>query len=155
MVSRFFPLAAAAAVVFVPLTAYAADMNKGSDHTVASHMDNGAIHVTMNQAKVIKLSREAGTVIVGNPEIADATVRDATTIILTGLDFGRTNMVILDTSGQPIIDEMITVARDTNKLVTVYRRSDVQALSCEPVCERAYLNDAEKESVRDASTANN
>ena len=46
------------------------------------------IEVTMNQAKIVKLSRPADTIVVGNPAIADASVQDASTIVLTGKGFG-------------------------------------------------------------------
>ena len=36
------------------------------------------IEVVMNQAKIVKLSRPADTIVIGNPEIADAAVQDAT-----------------------------------------------------------------------------
>ena len=40
------------------------------------------IEVTMNQAKIVKLSRAADTIVVGNPAIADAAVQDASTVVL-------------------------------------------------------------------------
>ena len=50
--------------------------------------DADEIVLSLNYAREIKLSRPAATVIVGNPEIADATVGDPQTIVLTGLGFG-------------------------------------------------------------------
>ena len=67
----------------------------------------------MNQAKIVKLSRAADTIIIGNPEIADASVQDASTVVLTGKGFGVTNLVVLDEAGAPIIDEQIMVSRST------------------------------------------
>ena len=61
------------------------------------------IRVMLNHAKIIKLSHAAATVIIGNPEIADATVRDSQTLVLTGRGFGQTNLVILDAGGNPIV----------------------------------------------------
>ncbi|MEM1378399.1 MAG: pilus assembly protein N-terminal domain-containing protein, partial [Pseudomonadota bacterium] len=81
------------------------------------------IILSLNYARVIKLSRPAATVIVGNPEIADATVGDPQTIVLTGQGFGRTNLVILDETGAPIFDESIAVARDDDVL-RIYRRAN-------------------------------
>ena len=104
------------------------------------------IGVTMNQAKVIKLARPADTVVIGNPEIADAAVQDAQTIVLTGRGFGVTNIVVLDADGQPIVDEQIVVSRQTVNSVRVYRRSDVQTLSCTPYCDGAYRSEAESTS---------
>ena len=104
------------------------------------------IEVTMNQAKVVKLSREADTIIIGNPDIADASVQDASTIVLTGRGFGVTNLVILDDAGAPIIDEQVTVTRSTAETVRIYRRATVQTLSCTPYCESSYKTDAERSS---------
>src|SRR5690606_5804225 len=104
-------------------------------------MADAAIKVTMNQAKIVKLARPADTIIIGNPEIADASVQDADTIVLTGKGFGTTNMVILDVNGSPIVDEQIVVTRQTADSVRVYRRSEIQTLSCTPYCESAYKTD--------------
>ncbi|HTV70055.1 MAG TPA: pilus assembly protein N-terminal domain-containing protein [Rhizobiaceae bacterium] len=102
------------------------------------------IDVELNQAKIVKLARPADTIVVGNPLIADASVQDASTIILTGKGFGVTNLVILDDQGNPIIDEQVTVSRQTASSVRIYRRAEVQTLSCTPYCESSYKSDAER-----------
>ncbi|MEO3997561.1 pilus assembly protein N-terminal domain-containing protein [Mesorhizobium sp. CAU 1732] len=107
-------------------------------------MANEPIQVLMNQAKIVKLSRPADTIVVGNPAIADASVQDASTIVLTGKGFGVTNLVILDRDGHPIVDEQIVVSRHFANSVRVYRRSEVQTLSCTPFCESSFKNDAER-----------
>lgn len=104
---------------------------------VTATAGNG-ISVQVNQAKIVKLARPADTIIVGNPKIADASVQDSSTIVLTGKGFGVTNLVILDESGKPIVDEQISVSRDTSESVRVYRRSQVETLHCAPTCETAY-----------------
>lgn len=104
------------------------------------------IEVTMNQAKILKLTRAADTIVVGNPLIADASVQDASTIVLTGKGFGVTNLVVLDREGSPIIDEQVTVVRENASTVRIYRRSQVQTMSCAPYCESSYKSDAEKQS---------
>lgn len=104
------------------------------------------IPVSLNQAKIVKLSRAADTIIIGNPQIADASVQDATTIVLTGKSFGATNLVVLDASGAPIVDEQVVVSRDEASTVRVYRRANIQTLSCTPNCEAAYLSPAESAS---------
>lgn len=111
------------------------------------------IEVTMNQAKIVKLSRPADTIVVGNPAIADASVQDATTLVLTGKGFGVTNLVVLDDTGAPIVDEQITVGRQTASSVRIYRRAQTQTLSCTPFCESAYKSEAEKISETEAGAA--
>lgn len=99
---------------------------------------NDGIQVVMNQAKIVRLTRPADTIVVGNPQIIDAAVQDPTTIVLTGKGYGVTNLVILDSDGEPIVDEAMYVSRDTQKSLRVYRRSDVDTLSCTPYCEQAF-----------------
>ncbi len=111
------------------------------------------IDVTMNEAKIVKLARPADTIIVGNPGIADASVQDSNTLVLTGKGFGVTNLVVLDSNGSPIVDEQVTVSRHDASSVRIYRRSDVQTLSCTPYCEGAYKNDAEKSSEQELNTS--
>ncbi len=112
--------------------------------SVAGTAAETGIEVVMNQAKIVKLARPADTIVVGNPLIADAAVQDATTIVLTGKGFGVTNLVVLDTDGNPVIDEQIIVSRQSASTVRVYRRADVQTLSCTPYCESSYKSEAER-----------
>ena len=110
----------------------------------ATLADTSSIEVVMNQAKIVKLARPADTIVIGNPEIADAAVQDATTIVLTGKGFGVTNLVVLDIDGQPVVDEQVVVSRQTVDSVRIYRRANVQTLSCTPYCESAYKTEAER-----------
>ena len=110
------------------------------------------IEVVMNQAKIVKLSRAADTIVIGNPDIADVAVQDGSTVVLTGKGFGVTNLVILDEAGSPIIDEQVTVTRATASSVRIYRRAEVQTMSCTPYCEGAYKSDAERTSEAEMST---
>lgn len=109
------------------------------------------IEVTMNQAKIVRLARPADTIVVGNSAIADASVQDASTIVLTGKGFGVTNLVVLDAEGTPIVDEQVTVSRHAASSVRIYRRSEVQTLSCTPYCEGAFKSDAERMSESEMS----
>ncbi|MEI5680040.1 hypothetical protein G6N74_15655 [Mesorhizobium sp. CGMCC 1.15528] len=110
------------------------------------------IEVIMNQAKIVKLSRPADTIVVGNPAIADASVQDSTTIVLTGKGFGVTNLVVLDQQGSPIVDEQVIVGRHDASSVRIYRRADVQTLSCTPYCESSYKSEAERTSEVEMSS---
>ncbi|MER9261024.1 pilus assembly protein N-terminal domain-containing protein [Mesorhizobium sp. M0619] len=109
------------------------------------------IEVTMNQAKIVKLTRPADTIVVGKPAIADASVQDASTIVLTGKGFGVTNLVVLDHDGSPIVDEQVTVVRQDASSVRIYRRASVQTMSCTPYCESSYKSDSEKSSEAEMS----
>jgi Flp pilus assembly secretin CpaC len=110
----------------------------------AANAGDGGILVIMNQAKIVKLSRAADTVVVGNPAIADAAIQDANTVVLTGKGFGTTNFVVMDAEGNAIVDELVLVSRSDANTMRLYRGADmVDTLSCTPYCERAHKSQAE------------
>jgi Flp pilus assembly secretin CpaC len=111
--------------------------------TPASFAGEGAIEIFLNEAKIVKLSRAADTVIIGNPKIADASIKDSKTIVLTGNYFGQTNFVVLDAKGNPIVDQQISVSRAPTNTVNVFRQSNVQTYSCTPHCENVYKSEVE------------
>jgi Flp pilus assembly secretin CpaC len=104
---------------------------------------DGTIDVVLNQAKIVKLSRAADTIVIGNPNIADASVKDSKTIVITGKYFGTTNFVVLDIKGNPIVDQQISVSRSVSDTVNVYRQAQVQTLSCTPFCESVFKSEIE------------
>ncbi len=113
----------------------------------------GTIPVSLNQAKLLKLSRAADTIVIGNPAIADASVQDAKTLVLTGKGFGVTNVVVLDADGGTIMEQEVVVSRDDQRSVRVYRRASVQTLSCTPYCESSYKGEAERASESEMSAS--
>ena len=119
--------------------------------TAGGAMAETGIQVVMNQAKIVKRARPADTIVIGNPAIADASVQDATTVVLTGKGFGVTNLVILDSEGAPVVDEQVFVTRGDARSVRIYRRADIQTLSCTPLCESSYKSDAERQSESEMS----
>lgn len=98
--------------------------------------DGDMMRVYMDHARVLKLDRPVSKVIVGNAEVADATVADAQTIVLTGRNFGTTNLVLLDADGNAIVDERILVSIDEGNTVRVFRQTQRSVLSCTPICEQ-------------------
>lgn len=93
------------------------------------------LRVFMDHARILKLDRPVSKVIVGNSQVADATVADPKTIVLTGRSFGTTNIVLLDADGNAIVDERILVSIDEGNTVRVYRQTERSVLSCTPNCE--------------------
>lgn len=94
------------------------------------------MRVYMDHARVLRLDRPVSKVIIGNSEVADATVADAKTIVLTGRSFGTTNLVLLDADGNAIVDERILVSIDEGNTVRVFKQTERSVLSCTPNCEQ-------------------
>ncbi|WP_417310586.1 pilus assembly protein N-terminal domain-containing protein [Devosia sp.] len=93
------------------------------------------VSVKVNMARILRINAPAATVIIGNPGIADVTIQDPQTLVLTGKSYGETNLIVLDASGNPIADTMLQVVQDQANVVTVYQADRRTSLSCEPVCQ--------------------
>ena len=93
------------------------------------------ISVKVNMARILRISAPAATVIIGNPIVADVTIQDPQTLVLTGKSYGETNLIILDSLGNPIADTTISVVQGEADLMTVYMGAARTTLSCKPVCQ--------------------
>jgi hypothetical protein len=67
------------------------------------------IHLKPGFADARKLSRAANTVVVGNPEVADANVAPGNIMLLTGKRAGSTNVIALDESGSEIYRAIVEI----------------------------------------------
>ena len=93
------------------------------------------IRVFMDHARILKLDRPVNKVIIGNAEVADITVADPKTIVLTGKAYGTTNLVILDAAGDAIVDERILVSVDEANTLRIFKQTVRSVYSCAPSCE--------------------
>ena len=101
----------------------------------ASAQEGAPINVNVNMARVLRINAPAATVIVGNPGIADVTIQDPQTLVLTGKSYGQTNLIVLDSKGQPIADTMIEVVQMQAGVMTVYQGQNRTSLACAPICQ--------------------
>jgi Flp pilus assembly secretin CpaC len=118
--------------------------------SAAAHAE-GIIDVTIDFAKVMKLERPAATIVVGNPGIADATVEDETTVVLTGRTAGTTNLIVLDDKGQEIVNSAVRVSSNVQHLTTVFYGGDRHTFSCAPTCEQVISVGDEPTSFQNAT----
>ncbi len=93
------------------------------------------VSVNVNMARILRINSPASTVIIGNPGIADVTIQDPKTLILTGKAYGQTNLIILDSIGNPIADTMVDVVQQEANLMTVYQGRARTTMVCDPVCQ--------------------
>lgn len=102
---------------------------------IAQDQDAITVTVNANMARVLRINAPAATVIIGNPAVADVTIQDPQTLILTGKSFGRTNMIILDANGDPIADTVVEVAQLKSDTVTVFMGAQRTSVACAPSCQ--------------------
>lgn len=107
----------------------------GSAMPATASEETTLVSVNANMARVLRLSAPAATVIIGNPAVADVTIQDPQTLVLTGKSYGRTNMIILDNRGDPIADTVVEVTQLVSDTVTVFMGSQRTSLACTPVCQ--------------------
>ena len=111
----------------------------------------GPIDVTIDFAKVMRLDTPARTVIVGNPGIADASIDNEKTLVLTGKTAGTTNLIVLDVNGHEILNSTIRVSSDVHQLTTVFYGANRETFSCAPVCEQVISVGDEKDKFDNAT----
>lgn len=100
----------------------------------ATAMENTVL-VNVNMARVLRINAPAATIIIGNPGIADVTIQDPQTLVLTGKSYGQTNLIVLDVGGNPVADTLIDVVETHANTVTVYMGQSRMTLACQPVCQ--------------------
>jgi Pilus formation protein N terminal region len=92
------------------------------------------ISVKMDESAILNISGEPGTIVIGNPSIADATVLGSK-ILLHGRSYGATNMIILDTTGKELVSFDLTVVVGSNDNVALFKAGDRFSYVCAPLCQ--------------------
>lgn len=93
------------------------------------------VTILADQAKIIEVSGPPGTVVVGNPSIADVSVQNQR-VVLMGRNYGTTNIIILDRDGKQLAALDVTVQMTDKNAVSVYKAARRMTLTCAPNCEQ-------------------
>ena len=56
-------------------------------------------------------------------------------MVLTGKNFGATNILLLDADGNAMVDQRVLVSIDEGNTVRLYKQTDRSIYSCTPWCE--------------------
>lgn len=91
------------------------------------------LSIKTDSSLLMLASAEPGTIVIGNPSIADVTM-NGKQIFIHGRAFGETNLLILDVAGSQIANFDITVVENSSNIVTVYRGTLHNTFSCAPNC---------------------
>jgi len=91
--------------------------------------------VVLDQAQIMALPDRVGTIIIGNPLIADVALQAGGSMVITGKGYGSTNLIVLDRAGATVMTRTIQVVGPRDAVV-VYRGMDRESYSCAPTCER-------------------
>jgi Flp pilus assembly secretin CpaC len=93
------------------------------------------MNVEIDQAARVQLRGQAGSVIVGNPLIADVTVVDANTLYITGKGYGVTEIIAVDINGRTVFQSEIVVSESSGTgRVRVWRGGQATEMACGSSC---------------------
>jgi hypothetical protein len=96
--------------------------------------------VPIDHATRLHLAHPAGSVIVGNPSVADVTVVDAQTVFVTGRGYGVSEVVVVDPLGRTVWQGEVVVTAPQTGEVSVYRGGQVTEMACANVCAPSVHN---------------
>lgn len=96
---------------------------------------SASLNVEIDQAQRVQLRGPAGSVIVGNPAIADVTVVDSNTLYITGKGYGVTEIVAVDTIGRTVFQSQVIVTAGAGSgRVRVWRGGQATEMACAASC---------------------
>jgi hypothetical protein len=97
------------------------------------------IDVVLDQAKIVRLPERVATLVIGNPSVADGTLQAGGLMVVTGKNYGTTNMIALDSRGEVLAEHVVTVGAPKDKTLTVWRGVARETWSCAPRCEQSVM----------------
>ena len=101
----------------------------------AAGAQSARMNVEIDQAQRVQLRGAAGSVIVGNPQIADVTVVDANTLYITGKGYGVTEVVAVDAIGRTVFQSQVVVTGATGAgSVRIWRGAQATEMACASSC---------------------
>ncbi len=100
----------------------------------ASSFAGQALILESDQSQLVILPSLPGSVVIGNPTIADATV-EGTKLFLHGRAFGTTNIMVMDMSGNEMANFEVSIGRQTPNALALFRGAKRESYNCAPYCE--------------------
>lgn len=94
------------------------------------------VWLTMDQVTPFSFKQEVDQIVVGNPGIADVTVRDKSRVLLFGKAPGMTNMFLFDSDGNEIDNLIVRVRATNSEMLTVQRGQQRITYNCMNACEQ-------------------
>ena len=112
------------------------------------------LSITLNKTKIVRISRPASVIMIGDPTIADIQVDSSKVLFILGQEVGETNLIILDNNRNQIASYDLVVVPQNNRQVTINRSvGNVTTMSCNPRCTTVINPDAITGNVGSQSTA--
>lgn len=101
--------------------------------TSVAHADQ--VWVTMDQVAPYVFKQDVDQIVVGNPGIADITVRDKSKVLIFGKSPGVTNFFLFDAEGKEIDNLIVRVRSTGTEMLTFHRGGQRATYNCMTQCE--------------------
>lgn len=88
------------------------------------------VEVTIDFATILRIPGDVSAIVLGNADIADATIVAGGAIALTGKALGTTNVMIIEPDGSMIVEIEVHVGGQKPGTVTVRRAMTSSSYSC-------------------------
>lgn len=96
----------------------------------------GGISVGLNDVRRVPLRGSAATVMIGDSKIADVSMTDAHSLIITGRSYGTTGLLVTDNHGRTLLSGQVMVSEPDEGHVTVFRGVSTVHYACGGRCQR-------------------
>jgi hypothetical protein len=103
--------------------------------TITAANAGATVQVPVDQARIIQLSGPPGTIVIGNPSIADVNLRGEKLLVIQGKTYGTTNVIILTREGEQIANMDVLVGPSNKHGLAIYTSSGRKSYRCKPFCE--------------------
>lgn len=111
-----------------------------------------SVNVVIDDAHLYNPKAEVGSIVVGNPSIADVTVRTNKEIVLFGKMPGATNVYLFDREGKPMTNLVVNVQNSRRNRLTLQAGDNRVTYYCANLCEQTHtIGDGSYVTLLDAS----
>ena len=100
----------------------------------AALAQSAAMNLAVDTSQRVAVRGAISSIIVANPQIADATVVDANTMFVTGKGYGSTQITAVDAIGRVLFESRIVVTGGQAGAVRVWRGAQVTEMACAASC---------------------
>ena len=137
-----------------------ADAGSGASAGASAGMGAGVradgpnvLRLQTDYARQFPTERPVGSIVIGNPTVADVSVRDDSYLFLHGRSPGRTNLLVYDQQGALIGDYLVLVT-SSQEYVRLQRGPGARThYACEPRCEQVLAGDTSDEALANRAGA--
>ncbi len=106
----------------------------GSAQVSQAWAQSAQMNLAVDTMQRVSVRGSISSVIVANPQIADATVVDANTLFVTGKGYGTTQVTAVDAIGRVLFQNQIVVTGGQSGSVRVWRGAQVTEMACASSC---------------------